>query len=246
NGFGPDVLALKTGAINPGGATNMISFFDGNNTAIGRIEGNGNNGVFYGTSGGDYAESLPRLNLSERIEKGDIVGVFDGKVSKKTTGAQYLMVVSSRPAVVGNLPPEDQEEDYVNVAFLGQALVKVRGKVRVGDLILPSGYNDGTGIAITPRDLKIEQYPQVIGQAWESSNDTGIKKINVLVGLPFYSRIASEISSLKQENQSIKQELQILKKQVSQLQSLLKTFDTLYSLNKPNRKIKGGDFKNEM
>ena len=54
----PDVLALVTGAANPGGSVNYVTFFDSSG-AIAAIEGNGAGGVAYVTSGADFAEYLP-------------------------------------------------------------------------------------------------------------------------------------------------------------------------------------------
>jgi hypothetical protein len=64
---GPDVLTLKTCAASPDGATNFVTFFDRDDTAVGAIEGNGSGGVVYKTSGGDFAEMLLRLDLDEAI-----------------------------------------------------------------------------------------------------------------------------------------------------------------------------------
>ena len=70
---------------------------------------NGSSGVVYNTTGADYAEYLPRLDPEEEIDAGDIVGVFGGKVTKQTRGAHQVMVISSAPAVLGNMP---QGEDH--------------------------------------------------------------------------------------------------------------------------------------
>jgi hypothetical protein len=187
--LGPDVLAVKTSAINPDGATNLITFFQGDDSEIGRIEGNGSGGVSYVTTGGDYAEALPRLDPEEPIEKGDIVGVFAGKVTRRTTGAQHLLVISSRPAVLGNQPPEEQESEYENVAFLGQVEVKVRGPVRAGDFILASGENDGTGIAVPPEAIRTEHLTRLVGRAWETSEQPAVKMVNCAVGFPLTDAI---------------------------------------------------------
>ncbi len=180
---GPDVLALKSSAVNPSGSTNFITFFDGNEQNIGRIEGNGSGGVVYGTTGGDYAEALPLLSPDEPVETGDIVGVVAGRVTRRTAGAHRVMVITGRPAVLGNLPPEDQAEGYVPVAFVGQVPVKVWGPVHAGDYILPSGREDGTGVAVAPEALAPEDASRVVGQAWEDAPDPGLHRVNVLVGL---------------------------------------------------------------
>ncbi len=188
---GPDVLALKTSAVSPGANTNMISFFDGNNSAIGRIEGNGAGGIVYGTTGGDYAEALPRLDPSEHIEKGDIVGVVDGKITRKTASAQQFMVISSRPAVLGNAPDEGTESLYENVAFVGQVETKVLGPVRSGDFIVPSGVDDGVGVALASDRMTSEQLSRIVARAWETSDEMGVKSVNALIGMPMYDAVAA-------------------------------------------------------
>ncbi|MDQ7028896.1 MAG: hypothetical protein Q9O62_03525 [Ardenticatenia bacterium] len=94
------------------------------------------------------------------------------------------MVVSTAPAVIGNSPDGTNKAFYERVAFVGQVPVKVRGPVRAGDFIVPSGRNDGTGVAVAPERLTLEQVNQVVGQALESASGSGVHKVNVLVGLP--------------------------------------------------------------
>jgi hypothetical protein len=178
-----DVLGLKVGRLLPDGTNNFITFFDSNNGSLGSIQGNGVGGVVFGAAGSDYAEWLPRLEEQEQIEAGDIVGVFGGRVSLQTTGAQHIMAISSQPIVLGNMPEPAAQHLYERVAFLGQAPVKVRGLVRAGDYIVPSGLDDGTGIAITPHAMTLAHYQQIVGRAWETSNQDGVRKINVAVGL---------------------------------------------------------------
>ena len=59
---------------------------------------------FRSTKGADYAEYLPKANPNEIFYPGDIVGIKGGYVTKKTDDADLIMVVSSRPIVLGNLP----------------------------------------------------------------------------------------------------------------------------------------------
>ncbi|GIV57779.1 MAG: hypothetical protein KatS3mg042_0692 [Rhodothermaceae bacterium] len=211
---GPDVLALKTSAVNPDASTNFITFFDGNEQSIGRIEGNGSGGVVYGTSGGDYAEALPLQSPGETVEAGDIVGVVAGRVSRRTTGAHRVMVITDRPAVLGNLPPEDRAGDHVPVAFVGQVPVKVRGPVRAGDFILPSGREDGTGVAVAPDALAPEDAARIVGQAWEDAPGTGLHRVNVLVGL---DRRDVLIARQQAELQALRQRLDTLERQLNRL-----------------------------
>ena len=143
-----------------------------------------NLGVTYQSGSADYAEWLERTNGAEKISAGDIVAVNGGKISKYTGGAQQFMVISTKPAVLGNMPPTGQERAYEKVAFMGQIPVKVRGIVLSGDYILPSGLNDGTGIAVSPKEIKPNQYKQIVGVAWsESLVEGGVARVNMAIGL---------------------------------------------------------------
>src|SRR5206468_2073584 len=118
------------------------------------------------------------LRADEVIEAGDIVGVFDGKITKVTEGAHHVTAISTRPIVVGNAPLREDAHLYGTAAFMGQVPVKVRGLVRAGDYIIPSGLNDGTGIAVSPQVLSAVQSMQAVGKAWESADGEGLNLIN--------------------------------------------------------------------
>jgi len=132
-------------------------------------------GVTYETGSGDYAEWLERLDEEEQMEPGDIVGVFAGKISKTTVDAQQLFVLSQTPVVVGNMPPEAEEHLYEKVAFMGQVPVKVSGQVKPGDYIIPSGFEDGTGIAVPPELMTADEFSKVVGRAWSGSAHSFLK-----------------------------------------------------------------------
>ncbi|MCF7560246.1 hypothetical protein L3X39_06305 [Sabulilitoribacter multivorans] len=141
-------------------------------------------GVSYASGAGDYAEYLLRLDLNEKMSYGDIVGVKGGKISKNTSGAERMMVISYKPAVLGALPQESQEQFFEKVAFMGQVPVKVIGKVRIGDYIIPSGGNNGVGIAISPENITSKDVKNIVGVAWEASdNEYGYNLINTAVGI---------------------------------------------------------------
>ena len=57
-------------------------------------------GVTYESGSGDYAEWLERLDAEEKVAVTDVVGVFAGKITKKTEGASQVMVVSFKPGWV--------------------------------------------------------------------------------------------------------------------------------------------------
>jgi len=179
----PDVLALKVGRDSDdglGAGVNFITFYDGNDKGVGRIEGNGSDGVMYGTSGADFAECLPRLSEEDIIEDGDIIGVVESSISHNTTDAIQLMVITDRPAVLGNQKSEDSPLDE-KVSFIGHVPVKVVGSVQQGDWIVPSGLHDGIGIALSPEELTLEH--RIVGRAWETNLDPKLKKVNCAVGL---------------------------------------------------------------
>lgn len=191
-GSNADVLALKIGAtaapLTQSG-NNFITFFAGN-IVVGRIEGTNsgfpafNPGVTLLSGAADFAECLPRKDPEETLEVGDIVGVHAGEVTRKTAGAHHVLVVTARPVVVGNAPVAELRHRFATVTFLGQVPVKVRGRVEAGDYIIPSGDDDGIGVAWSPTH-RVSSHPHgIVGRAWESSDLPGVKTILTAVGLP--------------------------------------------------------------
>lgn len=178
-----------TGGALTAGGTAFVSFFaTGTNNggtvfarqASIRPRNNGTGVAFTGvttsSSGSDYAEIIQRENPDEKLEPGDIVGVKEGKISKRTKNSDIFMVISTEPGVVGNSKDVQEIDSKGNiVAFMGQVPVKVRGIVQSGDYIIPSGLNDGVGIATKKRTAKC------VGQAWETSLDKGVKKIRCFI-----------------------------------------------------------------
>ena len=128
-------------------------------------------GVAYKSGSADYAEWIEKANTKVQYAPGEIVGVKDGKISYTTSDADHLLVISTNPIVLGNQPEEHLEYRYEKVAFMGQVPVRIRGEVSKGDYILPFGEHDGTGVAVSPEDILLEQIPQIIGVAWEDGNN---------------------------------------------------------------------------
>lgn len=179
----PDVLALVTGAINPASSVNYITFFDSSG-AMAAIEGNGSGGVTYKTSGADFAEYLPKQNRDDDLQPGDVVGLMADGVGRQTAVSTRVLVVSSAAGFVGNASEADNQEHMVLVAFMGQVPVRARGPVQAGDLLVASGLNDGTAVAIAPAELSPALANQIVGQALEKSDTEGESLVNTLVGLP--------------------------------------------------------------
>lgn len=142
-----------------------------------------NIGVTYESGSGDYAEWLERAKDEQDLHFGDIVAVNGGKISLNTSNGSHFMVVSRRPIVLGNAPQPDRQPFFEKVAFMGQVPVKVAGKVDVGDYIIPSGNNDGIGIAVNPAKMMISDYSKVVGVAWQAAKDAPLNYVNIGVGL---------------------------------------------------------------
>jgi hypothetical protein len=140
-------------------------------------------GVTYSSGKGDYAEWLERDPAERDLQFGEIVGVKGGKVSLRTYDADHVLVISTSPIFLGNMPQREEEHKYEKVAFLGQVPVRVAGKVEQGDYILASGNNDGMGIAIKPANMKIADFPQVVGIAWESAPHSPVNIVKIGVGI---------------------------------------------------------------
>jgi hypothetical protein len=160
-------------------------------------------GVTYSTGAADYAEWLERLPAERDLEAGEIVGVKAGRVSLNTREADHLMVVSSNPFFLGNAPQPDQEPLYEKVAFLGQVPVRVFGKVEAGDFILPSGNNDGLGVAVNPGEMHLADYAEVVGVAWESGKENQANLVLMGVGLHSNNVLAPKVEEISQRVDNI-------------------------------------------
>ena len=193
-----NVLSLKVNQSTPGIDNNYITFFNDANDETGRVEGNGLGGVVYETTGADYAEYLPRLDPEETIEPMEVVGVVGGQVTKDIadTDAERAMVVSDRTAVLGNAPETADRERHETVAFVGQVPAKVRGSVETGELIVPSGRGDGTGVAVAPREYDHAEDGPIVGQAWEAAeaDPDDVTEVTVAVGLDNTDAVAARLA----------------------------------------------------
>lgn len=213
---GASVLALQLSRLFPEDNANYITFFKGDNAAAGAIEGNGLGGVVYKSGGADFAEYMPVYSDQEVFSPGDIVGILDGKVTFNTSETNKVMVITDRPIVVGNM--QGQEEDGKGneiVGFIGQVSVRIRGKVTAGDWIVSSELNDGTGYAVSTDAITLDH--KIVGQAWESSEDPGIKRVNTAIGL---DQSAAKNNLIKQQQSQIND----LQDQINELKKAFANF----------------------
>nr|ACN58830.1 Legionella vir region protein [uncultured bacterium BLR12] len=140
-------------------------------------------GVEYSSGNGDYAEWLERMDNSEVIGAGDIVGVVGGKITKNLKGAEQVMVVSSNPIILGNMPAEGKNNNGNNIAFMGQVPVKIVGPVLTGDYIIGQSNTPGYGIAKHPDKMSIDDYKNAVGRSWATDESDEPKMINTVVGV---------------------------------------------------------------
>ncbi|HLN53473.1 MAG TPA: hypothetical protein VK212_07165 [Lentimicrobium sp.] len=172
-------------------------------------------GVTYQSGAGDYAEWLPKEDLSANYLPGEIVGVRNGIVTKRLEGADKIMVVSTNPIVLGNMPPQGMENNYVKIAFMGQVPVNVLGNVKPGDYIIPSEIGSGFAKAVTPEMMQLKDYKNIVGVAWSDivPITPGANLVNVAVGINtndlanFIYKQEEKFNALQKEHEALKDEM---------------------------------------
>jgi hypothetical protein len=188
-----------------------------------------NIGVTYQSGAGDYAEWLRKENPGEVFYPGEIVGVRDGRISRRTKGADKIMVISYNPIVLGNMPQEGKESEYEKVAFMGQVPVKVYGAVKPGDYILASGADNGYGVAVDPDSLKVDDYSRIVGIAWTGTGEAQLGLVNVAVGLNT-NELSKIVAKQEQEINTLKLQMNktydLLAQYIPELKDSLEYFDT--------------------
>ena len=146
---------------------------------------------------------------------------------------------STAARIAGNFPGFDYLDKFELISFFGQVPVKVKGVVNAGDFIIPSGKNDGTGIAVSESNLSLTELGLIVGRAWEASDKKGVKLINTAVGFNFslpslakelsmLNDIDSQLENLKNQRQNIlseydakfKQQDEEIKKLIQQIQDM--------------------------
>lgn len=181
-----------------------------------------NIGVSYSSGAGDYAEWLPKENPSENFIPGELVGIKNGKVTKNTWGVDKIMIVSTNPIVLGNMPQPKDEANSVKIAFMGQVPVKVLGNVSPGDYILPNVLANGFGTAVHPQNMKSRDYKKVVGVAWNVIEEVtkGLSLVNVAVGINT-NDLSDVVSNQEEQLSVLKAETDNLRKQINQSDQIL-------------------------
>lgn len=215
---GPDVLALKVPNSSPGTATNFITFYSGSDAVLGAIEGGGGGTVQFTSPGGDYAEYLPRMNAADSMEGGDVVGVFGGRISFRTAGADKVMAVSDEAVVVGRMPKGEDPSLVEAVGFVGQIRVKTSGPVHSGDFIVASGNDDGTAIAVDPGALELAHLDGLLGRAWEDA-PAGLHRVTTVVGLDETAVLQLIAERLQGQIEAMRKELTALDERLARIEA---------------------------
>ena len=170
------------------------------------------------------------MTPEEKIEPGDVVGVFGGQISLNTEGADQVMVITDRPAIIGNSQSNLEKSTTANASFVGQILVKVKGPIRTGDWLIQSRENDGTAIALQLTEMIDSDH--IIGQSWETNLSEELKSVNVLVGIGHTSIIRTLFGKVNVELQDqastvLSQQLEIQQLK-TQLQEVINRIDTIH------------------
>lgn len=133
------------------------------NLELGAVVRNGR-GIKLETSQGDFAEWHRLAPDEPPLEEGDVVGFERGMLTRRTRGCEMLAVVSRMAAVEGSAPPPQERHRYECVAYAGVVPVKLarvgvgRGGAarcdctvpKPGQLLSPSGREDGTAVLLDP------------------------------------------------------------------------------------------------
>ena len=133
----------------------------------------------YGAIWNDYAEWFEKENVNDTFDFGDICSWNEnGVVLSSPSDVNVVGVVSNTYGhILGGFPLADMEENskhFVPIGLIGRVNVKVKGSVKVGDLIISAG----NGIGKVDNNASIQQ---VVGKALEASNDENVKLITVLI-----------------------------------------------------------------
>jgi len=143
----------------------------------------GAHGVLRGrleTRQADYAEWFPAASPkgSARMVPGTVVQYQAGgrALSLDTSGQGPIMVVSTDPSVTGGLGERDAAAKAVGghgagavCAFIGRVPVRVRGAVAEGDILVPSGRNDGFAVSLNSAVGVELNSRYIIGTAMDAS-----------------------------------------------------------------------------
>ncbi len=95
------------------------------------------------------------------FEEGDVVGISPQGLTRNTQNAPQIAVISRWAAIEASTPSVADRDAFDRVAYTGQVPVKLRGSCNVGDIVVPSGCNDGFAKAIASDDSRAVAVPRL-------------------------------------------------------------------------------------
>ena len=133
-----------------------------NSIELGAVVRAGEGGVKFVSTQGDFAEWHRMADGESSLSEGDVVGFHRGRISRNTRHCSMLGIVSRKAVVEGSAPPAHERHRYETVAYQGVVPVKVSNEQssqlcecpapRAGQLLVPSGKNDGTALVVPATD----------------------------------------------------------------------------------------------
>lgn len=165
--------ALRLQRAGDGKQTKFMGFIRGPRV-LGSLTESDTGGLQLQSTGGDVSE-WHRLadDQTDELKEGDLVSIVDGLVSLQCCPGAMLAVVTRKAMVEGSSPADTRRHE--KLAYTGRVPVRVRGPVRCGDHIVPSGLHDGTGIRANSLNsqqgtvgavLSLGAEPNCGGQPW--------------------------------------------------------------------------------
>lgn len=84
----------------------------------------------------------------------------------------------------------------------------------MGDFVVPSGLNDGTGVAVDPAELTLERAAQVVGRVWESTSGEGVHRVMTEVGLDRLDVVVGLLRRERREHARLQAEIEALRAEI--------------------------------
>lgn len=160
--------------------TRLIESTSGTLTCVGNFTAT----KVYNAVWNDYAEWFEKEDVTEEFEPGDILTWGENGVTKTTSFADNLVVgvfSDSYGHIIGGEEKDDMEENhakFVPVGLAGRLNVKVKGKVKRGDLIVSS---DTPGVGVVP--VGRPNPGTIIGKALANKDTDEIGTVKIMIML---------------------------------------------------------------
>ena len=164
---------------------------------------------------------VAQAKILQDFEPGQVVGVKNGAISLDTYDADKVLVISTQPVVLGNMPKGDAFQ-YEKTAFMGQVPVRVLGAVHSGDYIVASGLRDRNAMALAPEKMTAADLDRLVGIAWEDGLNPFRNVVNCAVGMPnvgsdLYADLHARTDAQEQKTKELKDLMLLWSKQQGEL-----------------------------